>query len=206
MRRKPQLTPRKQPKQQRSRQMQADILAAAIRVLEREGALRFTTSRVAAAAGISVGSLYQYFPNKQSLVFALHSQAVQRAWLEVQQILEHHAWSPREKLRRVAAMFFFEESAEVARMGAALQEAEVFFADQPEQRALDAQVLARFTRFVRDALPHTSASRAAFLAGLLVVTLENVGRAVASMKLRRREIHRWSNNCAEMLANHLGLQ
>ena len=65
------LSPRKEPRQKRSRQMREDILEATIRVLAREGPARFTTPRVARAAGISVGSLYQYFPNKEALVGAL---------------------------------------------------------------------------------------------------------------------------------------
>ena len=52
--------------------MREDILKGSIRVLEKYGAHRFTTIRVAEETGVSVGSLYQYFPNKESLLFALH--------------------------------------------------------------------------------------------------------------------------------------
>jgi AcrR family transcriptional regulator len=71
------LKPRKQPSQQRSAGMVAAILEAAARILEREGLERFNTNRVAALAGVSVGSLYQYFPNKDALTVALieHTQA-----------------------------------------------------------------------------------------------------------------------------------
>jgi AcrR family transcriptional regulator len=100
------LTSRKEPKQGRSRQMRDDILTASIRVLRKEGPLRFTTWRVAEAAGISVGSLYQYFPNKHALVFAIHSWTVELAWIEVQRILDHDRWVAREKIRRVAQLFF----------------------------------------------------------------------------------------------------
>ena len=63
--------PRKQPKQERSREMVETILAAAARVFVREGYARATTNRNAAAAGISVGSLYQYFPGKDAIAVAL---------------------------------------------------------------------------------------------------------------------------------------
>lgn len=71
------LRPRKQPSQCRSADMVEAILEAAARVLEREGLERFNTNRVAAIAGVSVGSLYQYFPNKDALTAALieHTQA-----------------------------------------------------------------------------------------------------------------------------------
>jgi DNA-binding transcriptional regulator YbjK len=52
------ISARKRPRQRRSEQLVDAILEAAIRVLSREGAQRFTTARVAEAAGVSVGSLY----------------------------------------------------------------------------------------------------------------------------------------------------
>ena len=100
------LTPRKKPRQGRSRQMREDILTATVRVLRKEGPLRFTTWRVAEEAGISVGSLYQYFPNKQSLVFAVHSRTVELAWVEVQQILENKRWSARETTLPISRKIF----------------------------------------------------------------------------------------------------
>ncbi|MBW4053035.1 MAG: helix-turn-helix transcriptional regulator [Proteobacteria bacterium] len=65
------------------------MLDADIRVLRREVALRFTTLRVAEAAGVSVGSRYQYFPNKQSLIFATHSRLTEHAWMEFRKILDN---------------------------------------------------------------------------------------------------------------------
>src|SRR5581483_6160568 len=135
------LRPRKEPRQRRSRRMRDDILDAGVRVLQREGALRFTTPRVAEAAGISVGSLYQYFPNKQALIFAIHSRAVEQAWSEVQGILGDPVWSASGKLQRIARLFFLAESADVEQMGAALQETENYFDDQPEHQALNEQVV-----------------------------------------------------------------
>jgi len=65
------LTVRKLPRQKRSVMMVETILQAAARVLARESLDGFNTNRVAEVAGISVGSLYQYFPNKSALVAAL---------------------------------------------------------------------------------------------------------------------------------------
>lgn len=59
---------RKQPKQARSRALVEAAVEATARILSREGRARLTTNRVAAVAGISVGSLYQYFPHKESLL------------------------------------------------------------------------------------------------------------------------------------------
>lgn len=80
MRTRPLTAPRKAPRQARSRATVEAILTAAARVLVQEGFERTTTNRVAAVAGVSVGSLYQYFPNKQALVRALYDR--QLAWAE----------------------------------------------------------------------------------------------------------------------------
>ena len=65
------LSPRRRPVQGRSRETVEVILAAAAQVLERQGLAGFTTNAVALRAGVSIGSLYQYFPNKESLTAAL---------------------------------------------------------------------------------------------------------------------------------------
>lgn len=64
-------TPRKSATQKRSQAMVETLLDATARVLTREGYDRASTNRIATTAGVSVGSLYQYFPNKEALVAAL---------------------------------------------------------------------------------------------------------------------------------------
>src|SRR5919112_656444 len=63
--------PRKSATQERSRATVEALLEATARVLTRDGYDRASTNRIAAVAGVSVGSLYQYFPNKEALVAAL---------------------------------------------------------------------------------------------------------------------------------------
>lgn len=63
--------PRKLPRQTRSRATVDALLEAATQVLVEHGYEKTTTARVAERAGVSVGSLYQYFPNKEALVAAL---------------------------------------------------------------------------------------------------------------------------------------
>ena len=62
---------RKRPGQQRSQQMVDILLEASGRVIARQGLASLTTNRVAAEAGVSIGSLYQYFANKQELLEGL---------------------------------------------------------------------------------------------------------------------------------------
>jgi AcrR family transcriptional regulator len=65
------LKPRREPSQERSRDTVDAILDAAARVFERHGYAAGTTNRIAERAGVSVGSLYQYFPNKDAILVAL---------------------------------------------------------------------------------------------------------------------------------------
>jgi len=63
--------PRKNAKQARSRDTIDALLTATARILMRDGFDRASTNRIAEAAGVSIGSLYQYFPSKEALVAAL---------------------------------------------------------------------------------------------------------------------------------------
>jgi AcrR family transcriptional regulator len=65
---------RKAPRQERSRATVDVIVEAATRVLARRGWARFTTNEIAAVAGVSVGSLYQYFPDKLAIAEAIRQR------------------------------------------------------------------------------------------------------------------------------------
>jgi len=67
---------RKEPRQRRARATVDAILFAAAHILKTEGFAHATTNRIAEKAGVSVGSLYQYFPNKQAIVAALRERYV----------------------------------------------------------------------------------------------------------------------------------
>lgn len=81
MARKPQTMPRKQASQKRSRATVDALVEATARVLIKEGYDRASTNKIAAVAGVSIGSLYQYFPSKEALVAAVierHTQELSR--------------------------------------------------------------------------------------------------------------------------------
>jgi AcrR family transcriptional regulator len=71
MARRPLTNPRKQASQERSRATVDALVEATARILVREGFDKASTNRIAEAAGVSIGSLYQYFPNKEALITAL---------------------------------------------------------------------------------------------------------------------------------------
>jgi AcrR family transcriptional regulator len=71
MTRRPKTSPRKMASQKRSRLTVDALLGATARILIKEGYDRASTNKIAAAAGVSIGSLYQYFPSKEAVVAAL---------------------------------------------------------------------------------------------------------------------------------------
>lgn len=86
--------PRKTPRQARSKHLVEAILEAAARVFEQHGFERGNTNRIAELAGVSVGSLYQYFPNKKALVTALHARHMQEVGQLLSQGLRSGATQP----------------------------------------------------------------------------------------------------------------
>jgi AcrR family transcriptional regulator len=84
---RPQLKPRKRPSQARSKATVEAILVAAAQVFRRQGYAGATTDRIAERAGVSVGSLYQYFPNKDAILVALTERHVDAGFALVRELL-----------------------------------------------------------------------------------------------------------------------
>jgi AcrR family transcriptional regulator len=91
---------RRPPKQRRARQTVEAILDAVIRLLKRGGSDAITTNRIAEVAGVSIGSLYQYFSDKRAIFTALHQRHVDQIDRMVQTKLVEHAASSIEDLVR----------------------------------------------------------------------------------------------------------
>lgn len=90
--------PRKRPQQARAQTTVHAILEATVQVLEREGLEAATTTRIAEVAGVSVGTLYQYFSHRDAVFDALQEREFDRAIALMQEVLSHDhlARSPRE--------------------------------------------------------------------------------------------------------------
>jgi AcrR family transcriptional regulator len=100
MTRRVRTTPRKDPKQERSRATVDAILEATAHVLVEVGYERASTNRIARVAGVSIGSLYQYFPGKEALVAALVERHVDRVTAHLDQAFDHiEEFPPRHAAR-----------------------------------------------------------------------------------------------------------
>jgi AcrR family transcriptional regulator len=198
----PRISARKEPKQARSAELVATILQAAAQVLAKEGAPRFTTARVAEKAGVSVGSLYQYFPNKAAILFRLQSDEWRQTAELLRGILEDTRSPPLERLRILVHAFIRSECDE-AKMRVALSDAAPLYRDVPEARAAKISGARAVQVFMQEALPEASKSARALAADLVTTTLRTVGKHFSARTRTPAEIETYAEAMADMFCAYL---
>jgi AcrR family transcriptional regulator len=201
-RQKAQITSRKQPKQARSAELVATILEAAAQVLATEGAQRFTTARVAEKAGFSVGSLYQYFPNKAAILFRLQSDEWRETTELLRVILDDAEKPPLERLR-ILVHAFIRSECEEAEMRVALDDAAPLYRDAPEAQAARLSGTHPVKAFMREALPEASDATRAMAGDLITTTLSTVGKRFSSTQRTAEEIIEYADAMADMFSAYL---
>ncbi len=193
---------RKRPQQARSTELVSAVLDAAVQVLAAEGAARFTTARVAERAGVSVGSLYQYFPNKASILFRLQSDEWRRTSALLRTILEDRRLPPLDRLRALVHAFIRSECDE-AQVRGALNDAAPLYRDAPEAAEVRAATADIFENFVREALPNVAGEARSRAGELIKTTLSEVGGSFSSTPRAPAEIEAYSAALADMLCAYL---
>ena len=86
--REPVVPKRRTPRQARALETLETIFEATARIIEREGADALTTNRIAERAGIAIGSLYAYFPNKQAILLAMARREIARTQSAIRAAIE----------------------------------------------------------------------------------------------------------------------
>lgn len=201
-RQKPQISSRKQPQQARSTELVAAILEAAVQVLAKEGAQRFTTARVAERAGVSVGSVYQYFPNKAAILFRLQRDEWQQTAELLRNILEDTRKPPLERLHALVYAFIRSECEE-AEMRVALNDAAPLYRDAPEAQETKAAGDRIFQTFMLEVLPSAPKATRALAGDLISTTLGTVGKRFSETPRTAAEIEAYANAMAEMFSAYL---
>jgi AcrR family transcriptional regulator len=196
------ISSRKQPKQARSSGLVAAILDAAVQVLAKEGAQRFTTARVAEKAGVSVGSLYQYFPNKAAILFRLQGDEWRQTAALLRGILEDVRRPPLERLRTLVHVFIRSECDEAA-VRVALDDAAPLYRDAPEAREAKASGARTVEVFMHEALPKASAATRALAGDLITTTLSAVGKHFSETPRSLTEIEAYADAMADMFCAYL---
>ena len=201
-RRSPSISSRRQPRQARSADLLGAILPAAVHVLAKEGVRRFTTTRVAERAGVSVGSVYQYFPNKASILFRLQSDEWRQTTELMRGILGDTQRPALERLRLLTHAFVRSECEE-ADVRTALDVAAPFYRGAPgaqEVRAAGDEIV---RVFMQQALPAASDPARQMAGDLIVATLSAVGKEFSESPRTDAEIEAWADAMADMVCLYM---
>jgi AcrR family transcriptional regulator len=198
----PRISSRKEPRQARSAELVSSILEAAVQVLAKEGAQRFTTARVAEKAGVSVGSLYQYFPNKAAILFRLQSDEWRQTTDMLSAILDDGTRPPFERLRTLVHAFIRSECDEAA-VRVALNDAAPLYRDGPEAQEVRAAGDRIFDTFMREVLPGTTNAMRDLAGDLITTTLSTVGKSFSERSRTPTEIKAHADAMADMFCAYL---
>lgn len=200
--RKPAISLRKQPKQARSEASVSIILQAAVQVLAKEGATRFTTARVAEKAGVSIGSLYQYFPNKAAILFRLQSDEWRQTTDMLSRLLEDSATPPLQRLRNLVHAFLRSECEE-ADMRVALDDAAPLYRHAPEARETRQKGEQAIVRFMQEVLPDADDAHRQRVGELITATMSKVGKAFSQTPRTEVDIEDYATAMSDMLCAYL---
>lgn len=182
--------------------MVAAILQAATQVLAQEGATRFTTARVAEKAGVSVGSVYQYFPNKASILFRLQADEWGETTAMVRSILEDVSEPPLDRLR-VLVHAFLRSECEEAKMRVALNDAAPLYRDAPEAQQIRASADRTIDLFMEELLPDVSTATRVLAGDLITTTFSAVGQSFSEAPRTKAEIKAYADAMADMFCAYV---
>jgi AcrR family transcriptional regulator len=153
-------------------------------------------------AGVSVGSLYQYFPNKAAILFRLQSDEWRQTCEMMRGILLDVQRPPLERLRAVVHAFIRSECDEAATR-VALNDAAPLYRDAPEAYEARASAGRTIEVFMQEALPRASEATRAVAGDLITRTLSAVGKHFSESPRTAAQIETYADAIADMFCAYL---
>lgn len=195
---------KKQAKQQRSIATVTAIVEAATYILRREGPSGFTANKVAERAGVNIASYYQYFPNKQALLFhiaqATWGQQLDKLTSILTRVGPDHAAKFREFIHE-----FFKIEAKEAELRQALRIASVDLKDTAEFQALITQGAILTRNFLAQALQIDDANDLDFIVQFMVTLITSFAERTTDEGVVGDQLVRQADVLADMLIAHFGI-
>jgi AcrR family transcriptional regulator len=144
------LSPRKTPRQERSRATVEAVLEATTDILVREGYTKLTTNRIAERAGVNIASLYQYFPGKEAIVAELRRRHGADARAALRQVLAERTGGQLESTIRTLVSVGVAGHAHAPRLHRVFTE-EIPALGYRDVAAIDAPIIEAMKRFLQEA-------------------------------------------------------
>jgi AcrR family transcriptional regulator len=157
---------------------------------------------VAERAGVSVGSIYQYFPNKAAILFRLQTDEWHQTTTLLSSILNNRKDPPLARLRTLVHAFVRSECDEAA-MRIALNDAAPLYRDAPEAAEAKAASDIAIQAFVEEVVPKASKQTQRTAAELLKTTLSAGGKDFSESPRTAAEIKVYSDAMADMFVAYL---
>lgn len=196
---------KKQAKQGRSIATVAAIAEAATYILRREGPGGFTANKVCDRAGVNIASFYQYFPNKQALLFYVAQTAWERQLAKLSPILQQSGSDHPSKLREFIREFFRIEAAE-ADLRQALKTAAIDLKQTKEFKALIAEGAALTKAFIKDALEIADTEDLDFDVNFIVLLVTSFAERTTDERTSAVKLVRQADLLCDMLITYFGIR
>ncbi|EGY01854.1 TetR family transcriptional regulator [Nitrospirillum viridazoti Y2] len=204
MAKKPDISLRKQAKQQRAIATVEAIVEAATYILTRDGPGAFTTQKVVEKAGVNIASFYQYFPNKQALLFHIAKSTWDRQLARLAPILSEPGGNRPEKLKSFLREFFLIEAAE-ADLRRALRVAAIDLRETAEFQALIATGYKLTKAFLEETVGDQSTADLEFNVDFIVLLTTSFAERTTDQGTAEATLIRQADLIADMLIEHFGI-
>lgn len=192
---------KKQPRQRRALATMAAIVEAATYILRDEGPRSFTANKVVTRAGVNIASFYQYFPNKEALLFHLARITWERQLAVLAPLLTRPGTDHASKLRDFIRAFFVIEAEEAA-LRKALAIAAIDLKQTSAFQALIAQGVRMTRAFIEEAVAHYGQDDIGFQVDFIVLLVTSVAERTTDDGTAGAALERQADLLTAMLVAH----